>query len=167
MALKVGDMAPGFTLKSSEKQDVSLSDYLGKNVVILFFPMAFTSVCTLNYVKLGIKKELYDDGLKADVLAISVDSPFTLAKFKEDQGYNFPLLSDFKQRGQSEVWSILRRICIRVKRRFKRSAFVVDKDGVIKHAEVLIKLLTYRILILLIQFWKPCKSYENSLFLTW
>ncbi|MCB0660021.1 MAG: redoxin domain-containing protein [Saprospiraceae bacterium] len=138
MALKVGDMAPGFTLKSSEKQDVSLSDYLGKNVVILFFPMAFTSVCTAELCEIRDKKELYD-GLKADVLAISVDSPFTLAKFKEDQGYNFPLLSDFNKEVSQKYGAYYEEFVLGLKGVSKRSAFVVDKDGVIKYAEVLDK----------------------------
>ena len=96
MSLKPGDIAPLFTLKSSDKTDVSLSDYKGKNVVVLFFPLAFTGVCTTELCSIRDSKKDYEN-LQAEVLAISVDSLFTLNKFKEVEGYNFPLLSDWNK----------------------------------------------------------------------
>ena len=94
MTLKKGDAAPDFSLYSSEKEPVSLDDYMGKNVVLLFFPLAFTSVCTDELCLIRDELSDYND-LDAEVLAISVDSPMTLAKFKEEQGYNFKMLSDY------------------------------------------------------------------------
>lgn len=138
MSLKVGDIAPEFTLKSSDKADVSLSDYRGKNVVVLFFPMAFTSVCTTELCEIRDKKANYD-ALEADVLAISVDSPFTLAKFKEDQGYNFPLLSDFNKEVSPKYGAFYEEFALGLKGVSKRSAFVVDKNGVLQYVEVLEK----------------------------
>ena len=96
MGLKIGDKAPAFTLKDTEKQDVSLSDFSGKNVVLLFFPLAFTSTCTTELCTIRDTKKDYDN-LNAEVLAISVDSLFTLGKFKTEEGYNFPLLSDWNK----------------------------------------------------------------------
>src|SRR5436190_301345 len=96
MALKKGDQAPSFKLFSSDKKEVALEDYKGKNLVILFFPMAFTSVCTAELCAMRDNIADYNH-LNADVVGISVDSPFTLAKFKEEQALNFPLLSDFNK----------------------------------------------------------------------
>ncbi|MEZ4910702.1 MAG: redoxin domain-containing protein [Saprospiraceae bacterium] len=138
MSLKVGDIAPGFTLKSSEKTDVSLSDYTGKNVVVLFFPMAFTSVCTTELCEIRDKKSNYD-ALEADIIAISVDSPFTLAKFKEDQGYNFPLLSDFNKEVSPKYGAYYEEFVLGLKGVAKRAAFVVDKEGILQYVEVLEK----------------------------
>ena len=90
-------VAQDFTLFDSAKNPVSLHDFNGKNVVLLFFPLAFTSVCTkeLCYVRDNIT--LFNN-VDAQVLGISVDSLYTLATFKEEQGLNFPLLSDFIRR---------------------------------------------------------------------
>src|SRR6188472_4515069 len=97
MSLKTGDRAPAFSLYNTEKIPVALSDYAGeKNVLLLFFPLAFTSVCTkeLCSVRDGINK--YHNENTA-VLGISVDSTYSLAKYKQEQLYNFPLLSDFNK----------------------------------------------------------------------
>ena len=93
MPIKVGEKAPLFTLRNSATEEVSLSDYKEKNVVVLFFPLAFTGVCTTELCEIRDSIAEYNN-MNAEVMAISVDSPFTLAKFKEEQGYNFPLLSD-------------------------------------------------------------------------
>jgi len=94
--LKVGDKAPAFTLVSDETTEVSLEDFKGKNVVVLFFPLAFTGVCTTELCGMRDNIATYND-LDAQILAISVDSPFSLKKFKEEQQLNFPLLSDFNK----------------------------------------------------------------------
>ena len=102
MDLKIGDKAPSFILKDSEMKDVELSSFSGQNVLILFFPLAFTSVCTAELC--GTRDELsaYND-LNTTVLAISVDSPFALAKFKEENKLNFKMLSDFNKNDVSPV----------------------------------------------------------------
>ena len=96
MQLSKGQSAPDFTLFNSEKNKVSLADYKGKNLVILFFPQAFTGVCTTELCSVRDNLNVYTS-LNAAVVGISVDSIFTLAKFKEEQSYNFPLLSDFNK----------------------------------------------------------------------
>ncbi|MCU0392373.1 MAG: redoxin domain-containing protein [Thermoflexibacter sp.] len=134
--LKIGDKAPDFKLFSSDKKEMNLNDYKGKNVIILFFPMAFTSVCTAELCSMRDDIAYYS-GLNAEVLAISVDSPFTLAKFKEDQHLNFPLLSDFNKETSKSYDAFYEEFVLGMKGVSKRSAFVIDKDGVIRYAEVL------------------------------
>ena len=134
--LSIGDKAPAFTLVSDEKKAISLNDYAGQKVVLLFFPMAFTSVCTTELCNMRDDIAYYE-GLDAKILAVSVDSPFTLAKYKEDQRLNFPLLSDFNK-GVSEAYGTLyAEFALGLKGVSKRSAFVIDQEGAIRYAEVL------------------------------
>jgi len=134
--LKIGDKAPDFKLFDSDKKEVSLSDYKGKNVVVLFFPMAFTSVCTAELCTMRDDIAYYS-GLGADIVAISVDSLFTLGKFKEDQKLNFPLLSDFNKDVSKSFSSYYEEFVFGMKGVSRRAAFVVDKEGTIRYAEVL------------------------------
>ncbi len=136
MTLKIGDVAPDFTLVSSDKSQVSLSDYKGKKVVVLFFPMAFTGVCTTELCSLRDDIASYSS-LNAEVLAISVDSPFTLGKFKEDQKLPFPLLSDFNKTASAAYGTQYEEFVLGLKGVAKRSAFVVNTDGTLAYAEVL------------------------------
>lgn len=136
MSNLLGKKAPQFELVDSEKNSVKLSDYEGKNLVILFFPMAFTSVCTAELC--GVRDDINNyNKLNAEVIGISVDSPFTLAKFKEDQGLNFKLLSDFNKVVSKEYNSIYENFVLGMQGVSKRSAFVIDKDGIVKYEEVL------------------------------
>jgi peroxiredoxin len=136
MSLKIGDKAPAFTLKDTEKQDVSLSDYAGKNVILLFFPLAFTSTCTTELCTIRDTKKDYEN-LNAEILAISVDSLFTLGKFKAEEGYNFSLLSDWNKETAKSYGALYDEFVLGMRGVAKRSAFVVDKDGIIRYAEVL------------------------------
>lgn len=136
MALKVGDQAPDFTLYNSEKEQVSLSDYRGSNVVLLFFPQAFTGVCTKELCTMRDDIGTYE-GLNAQVLAVSVDSVNTLARFKQDQNFNFPLLSDFNKDISTAYDALYEEFGLGMKGVSKRAAFVVDEEGVIRYAEVL------------------------------
>lgn len=136
MGLKIGDKAPAFTLKDTEKQDVSLSDFSGKNVVLLFFPLAFTSTCTTELCTIRDTKKDYDN-LNAEVLAISVDSLFTLGKFKTEEGYNFPLLSDWNKETSKAYDTLYDEFVLGMRGVAKRSAFVIDKTGTIQYAEIL------------------------------
>ena len=95
-SIQIGQPAPNFTLFNSDKQKVSLSDFAGQNVLLLFFPQAFTGTCTKELCSTRDNIALYNQA-DAQVLGISVDSVFTLAKYKEDQHLNFPLLSDFNK----------------------------------------------------------------------
>ena len=136
MAISVGDKAPDFMLYSSDKKEVSLSDYQGKNLVLLFFPLAFTSVCTAELCSVRDDIATYQ-GLDTDILAISVDTPFTLEKFKTEQNLNFPLLSDFNKEVSRNYGTLYEEFVLNMKGVAKRSAFVIDKDGIVKYAEVL------------------------------
>ena len=135
MLLQVGDKAPDFKLKSTELKEVSLSDFAGKKVVLHFFPLAFTGVCTAQLCAMRDNFGYYD-GLNAQVLGVSVDSPFTLAKFKEDQAYQFPLLSDFNKEA-AQAYGALYEDFLGLKGIAKRSAFVINEEGKIIYAEVL------------------------------
>ncbi|SOD80633.1 redoxin domain-containing protein [Spirosoma fluviale] len=134
--LTPGQKAPEFTLFSSDKKEVSLADFKGKNVVILFFPMAFTSVCTAELCEMRDNVSVYS-GLNAEILGISVDSPFTLAKFKEEQNLPFNLLSDFNKDVSQAYDTYYETFVMNLKGVSKRSAFVVDQEGTIQYAEVL------------------------------
>jgi len=136
MAISVGQAAPDFTLHDSDKNKVTLSELKGKNVLLLFFPQAFTGVCTKELC--GVRDDIAAyNNVNAQVLGISVDSVFTLAKFKELQGYNFPLLSDFNKTVSEQYDTIYQDWILDMKGVSKRSAFVIDKEGVVKYAEVL------------------------------
>lgn len=136
MSIKKGDKGPLFTLYDSDKQEVNLSDYKGKSVVLLFFPLAFTGVCTDELCSVRDEKKAYDD-LNAEVLALSVDSLFTLEQFKKAQGYNFKLLSDFNKEVSRAYGSLYEEFVLGMRGVSKRSAFVIDPTGVVRYAEVL------------------------------
>lgn len=136
MALKIGDKAPAFTLPDTEKNNVSLGDFEGKNVVLLFFPFAFTSVCSTELCTVRDDLAAYE-GLDAQVLAVSVDSPFCLARFREEQRLNFPLLSDFNKEAARAYGALYEEFVLGLRGVAKRSAFVIDRQGVIRYAEVL------------------------------
>jgi peroxiredoxin len=136
MALQVGDKAPNFTLTSDSKSPISLKDFQGKNTVVLFFPLAFTGVCTTELCTIRDDISAYQN-LDAEVLAISVDSPFVLEEFKKQQNLNFPLLSDFNATTSAEYGALYDDFVLGMKKVSKRSAFVMDKEGTIRNAEVL------------------------------
>ncbi|GAB3881951.1 redoxin domain-containing protein [Spirosoma agri] len=134
--LTPGQKAPDFTLFNTERNEISLSSFHGKNVVVLFFPMAFTSTCTVELCEMRDNIATYM-GLNADIVAISVDSPFTLAKFKEEQALPFDLLSDFNKEASQAYDTYYETFVMNLKGVSKRSAFVIDGDGIIQYAEVL------------------------------
>ncbi|MFT5167414.1 MAG: peroxiredoxin [Saprospiraceae bacterium] len=136
MSIKVGEKAPNFKLRATDKSEVSLEDYKGKNVVLLFFPLAFTGVCTAELCTMRDDIGTYE-GLDAQVLATSVDSLFTLEEFKNQQHYNFPLLSDFNKTTAKAYGALYGDWVLDMKGVAKRSAFVIDKEGIVQYAEVL------------------------------
>lgn len=142
MSLKAGDKAPQFTLKSKnvtgEVKDISLSDYNNKNLVLLFYPQSFTGVCTNEMCSISDGLKEYSD-IGAEVIAISVDSIFTQEAWSKANNIKIPLLSDFN-----------REVIVSYGTKYpdggfvqnmngvsKRAAFVIDKSGVIRYAEVL------------------------------
>lgn len=136
MALQIGELAPNFTLFNTDKKEISLSDYKGKNVVILFFPLAFTSVCTAELCEMRDNIATYAS-LNAEIIGISVDSLFTLDKFKSEQSLPFDLLSDFNKEVSTTYESIYENFVLGMKGVSKRSAFVIDGNGTVQYAEVL------------------------------
>lgn len=136
MALQIGQQAPHFNLFSSDLKEVSLADFKGKKVIIHFFPMAFTGVCTTQLCAMRDNFGFYE-GLGAQVLGISVDSPFTLAKFKEDNNYQFPLLSDFNKEVSQAFGAFYDTFAFNLKGVSKRAAFVLDENQKVIYTEVL------------------------------
>jgi peroxiredoxin len=135
MSVDVGTKAPDFTLTNQDREQVTLSAQKGRPVVLAFFPAAFSSVCT---------KELctFRDSLAqlnkaaAQVFGISVDTFFTLKAFQDSQKLTFPLLSDFNKQ-VIQAYGVFNEDMLGLKGIAKRAVFVIDKDGVIRHREVL------------------------------
>lgn len=136
MKIETGQAAPDFTLYDSEKKQVTLSELNGHNVLLLFFPLAFTSTCTKELCSIRDNIAWYNK-VNAKVFGISVDTLHTLAKYKEDQGLNFTLLSDFNKDVSRLYDSIYELFGYNMKGVSKRSAFVIDKGGIIRYVEVL------------------------------
>jgi len=135
MPVDVGSKAPDFTLMNQDRQPVTLSEQKGKPVVLAFFPAAFSGVC---------QKELctFRDSMArlnkahAQVYGISVDTFFALKAFADAQRFTFPLLSDFNKETIRE-YGVFNEDMIGLKGIAKRAVFVIDKDGVVRHKEVL------------------------------
>ncbi|MBL4715395.1 MAG: peroxiredoxin [Bacteroidia bacterium] len=136
MAIEKGQEAPNFTLFDTEKNEVSLDSYKGKNVVLLFFPLAFTGTCTTELCTMRDELSVYAD-LNASIIGISVDSLFTLGKFKEENNLNFPLLSDFNKEISNLYGAQYEEFVFGMKGVAKRSAFVIDSEGIVQYAEIL------------------------------
>ena len=136
MAIVAGQLAPDFTLFDTEKQRITLSAEYGKNIVLLFFPLAFTGVCTTELCNVRDNIGLYNN-TDAKVFGVSVDSLFTLDKYKTEQNLNFSLLSDFNKEA-SRAFDVLYETfpAFGMQGVSKRAAFVIDKKGVIQYAEV-------------------------------
>lgn len=136
MIIEIGQKAPDFILYDSEKNKVGLDDFKGRNVLLLFFPQAFTGTCTKELCSVRDNIDQYNVS-HTQVLGISVDSIFTLAKYKEEQKLNFPLLSDFNKEVSKDYGSFYDNFVFDMKGVSKRSAFVIDKEGIVRYAEVL------------------------------
>lgn len=136
MAVKIGDQAPDIELPLAGGQGkFKLSDYKGKQpVVLLFFPLAWTSVCTSEMCNIRDDYHRYT-GTNAKVVGISVDSPFALAKFKAEENLPFDLASDFN-RDAVEKYGAKYDELLGFKGVAKRSAFVIDKEGKVVYAQV-------------------------------
>src|SRR3954466_11830078 len=135
MAATVGSKAPDFTLMNDKREEVTLSSQKGHPVVLAFFPAAFSGVCTKELCTFRDSMAKLNN-VKAQVYGISVDTFFTLAAFKKDQNLNFPLLSDFNKE-VIRAYGAFSEDMIGLKGIAKRSTFVIDKDGIVRHAEVL------------------------------
>lgn len=136
MALQVGQPAPDFSLYNSEKNKVNLSEQRGKNVLLMFYPQAFTSFCTQQVCTTRDNMAQYE-AANATVYGISVNSVFTQAKYKELEKLNFQLLSDFNREASRAYECIYEDWILDMKGVSKRAAFVIDAEGIIRYAEVL------------------------------
>jgi peroxiredoxin len=138
MALEIGQYAPDFTLFDTEKKEITLSEQKGQNILLLFFPLAFTSVCTAELCAVRDNFKVYES-LNAKPFGISVDSLYTLAKYKEDQNLNFTLLSDFNKEVSKAYGALYETFGLGMRGVSKRAAFVIDESGIIRYTEVLEK----------------------------
>ncbi|HEU4472376.1 MAG TPA: redoxin domain-containing protein [Flavisolibacter sp.] len=136
MPVQVGQQAPDFTLFDSDRNEVKLSEQRGSNVLLLFFPLAFTSVCTAELCSVRDNLNIYEQ-LQAKPFGISVDALPTLARFKEEQKLNFSLLSDFNKEVSTLYGALYETFGFGMRGVSKRAAFIIDKEGVIQYAEVL------------------------------
>ncbi|WP_317443113.1 peroxiredoxin [Streptomyces collinus] len=129
MAIQVGDKAPDFELKDNHGRPVRLADYHGeKNVVLLFYPFAFTGVCTGELCELRDHLPRFADR-DTQLLAVSNDSIHTLRVFAEQEGLEYPLLSDFWPHGNvSRAYGVFDED----KGCAVRGTFVIDKEGVVR-----------------------------------
>ncbi len=135
MSVDVGSKAPDFTLTNQERQPVTLSQQRGKPVVLAFFPAAFSSVCQKELCTFRDSMARLNDA-KAQVYGISIDTFFTLKAFHDAQNLTFPLLSDFNKEVIRE-YGVFNPDMIGLKGIAKRAIFVLDRDGVVRHKEVL------------------------------
>jgi peroxiredoxin len=135
MSVDVGSKAPDFTLTNQDRQPVKLSDQRGKSVVLAFFPAAFSGVCTKELCTFRDSMAQLNKA-SAQVYGISVDTFFTLKAFQDQQHYNFPLLSDFNKQVIRD-YGVYNEDMIGLKGIAKRAVFVLDKEGVVRHKEVL------------------------------
>jgi glutaredoxin-dependent peroxiredoxin len=135
MPLTIGDTAPRFTLPAEPGEIVDVGARMGERpVVLLFFPLAFSSVCT---EELCTVRDSWDEweSLEADVFGISVDSPFVTRRFREELGLPFPLLSDFNH-DVGSAYGVLYEDYFGLRGVARRAAFVVGTDGRIAYAWV-------------------------------
>ena len=136
MALKIGDVAPEFKLFNSDKTEVALSDSHGKTRLLLFFPAAFSGGCTKEMCTVNDDIAIYST-LEAEIIGISIDTVFSLNKFKEVYNLDFELLSDFNKETCRNYGALHETFAFNMKGVGKRSAFVVDKNGIIRYIEIL------------------------------
>jgi mycoredoxin-dependent peroxiredoxin len=133
MAVEVGSKAPDFTLNDYNRQTVTLSSFQGdKPVLLVFYPFAFSGICTGELCQVRDEFAEYE-GQGVQVLGVSVDTPFSLKAWAEQQGYQFPLLSDFWPHGEvAKAYGVFNDDAgLAV-----RGTFLIDKDGVVRFAEV-------------------------------
>jgi len=136
MSIAIGSTAPDFVLYASDKTQVHLAELRGVNVLLLFFPLAFSSTCTRELCLLQEDLKQYE-ALHAVVFGISVDALHTLAAFKKDLKLSFELLSDFNKEVSCAYGAQYEEFSYGMRGVSKRAAFVIDKSGLIQYAEVL------------------------------
>jgi len=133
MAVEVGQKAPDFTLNDYNKQPVTLSSFQGeKNVLLVFYPFAFSGICQGELCQ--VRDEIAEyDGANVQVVGVSVDTPFSLKAWADQQGYTFPLLSDFWPHGKvAEAYGVFNQAAGLA----NRGTFLIDTEGTVRFAEI-------------------------------
>lgn len=128
MSPLIGDLAPDFTLSNQNGEPITLSDYRGKkNVVIVFYPMSFTGICTGELCEIRDNIAVFQDS-NVELLAISIDSKYVQKKFAEEEGYKFNVLADFWPHG-----AVAREYGVFLEETgfANRATFVINKEGVL------------------------------------
>ncbi|MEY4875671.1 MAG: hypothetical protein RL708_820 [Bacteroidota bacterium] len=138
MTIQKGQQAPDFTLYNTDKNAVTLSSLKGKKVVLLFVPAAFTGTCTKELCSIRDGIGAFNN-VNAEVIGISCDSVFVLGKWKEQEGFNFTLLSDFNKEVTAQYGVDYAKgiFPAGMYGHSKRSAFVIDENGIVQYTEVL------------------------------
>ncbi len=136
MKLNIGDKAPAFSTFDSDKQPLNSEELIGQKILLLFFPAAFTSTCTKELCAMRDDIARYNK-LKVKIIGISTDSVYVLKKYKEDQQLNFTLASDYNKDISTAFGSLYETFNFGMKGVSKRSAFVIDENGIVQYAEVL------------------------------
>ena len=137
MSADVGTKAPDFTLPNQDRQPVRLRDEIARGPVVLaFFPAAFSSVCTKELCTFRDQLGPLNHLAKAQVLGISVDTPFALKAFANAERLHFPLLSDFNKEA-IRAYDVVNPDMIGLKGIARRAVFVIDREGTIRYKEVL------------------------------
>ena len=133
MAVEVGSKAPDFTLNDYNRQQVTLSSFQGdKHVLLVFYPFAFSGICQGELCQVRDELAEYSDN-NVQVIGVSVDTPFSLKAWAEQQGYQFPLLSDFWPHGAvAKTYGVFNEAAGLA----NRGTFLIDKDGVVRFAEI-------------------------------
>ena len=133
MAVEVGSEAPDFTLSDYNREKITLSSFRGsKNVLLVFYPFAFSGVCTGELCQVRDELAEYQND-EVQVLGVSVDSPFTLKAWSKQEGYEFPLLSDFWPHGDvAKAYGVFNEAA----GMSNRGTFLIDKAGVVQFAEM-------------------------------
>ncbi|WP_018683040.1 peroxiredoxin [Actinokineospora enzanensis] len=133
MAVEVGSKAPDFTLNDYNKQPVTLSGFQGeKNVLLVFYPFAFSGICQGELCQVRDELATYSDG-NVQVVGVSVDTPFSLKAWADQQGYQFPLLSDFWPHGEvAKTYGVFNEAAGLA----NRGTFLIDTTGTVRYAEI-------------------------------
>lgn len=134
--VQIGQPAPNFKLVDTNKNEVTLDQFRGKHLVLFFFPMAWTGVCSKEMCTVQEDFNTYA-GLGAQVIGVSVDSHFALKRFMEDNKIEFPLLSDFNKQAIKDYDVVQESFAGVYANTSRRATFVIDKDGILRYAQVL------------------------------
>jgi len=134
--IQVGQKAPDFKLIDKDKNEVTYANFKGKNLILFFFPMAWTGSCTKEMCAVQEDFKMYE-GLNAAVVGISVDSHFALKRFAEDNKITYPLLSDFNKQAIKDYDIVQPEFAGVYKTVAKRATFIIDQNGMVRFIDIL------------------------------